>query len=298
MNIITRAQWGAKHSAGFRPAPDPASETWLHHSATIAPDLAPPFDDDHAAIRMIERIGQERFGGGVPYTFCVTPVGLVFEGTGPGREGAHTRGHNTKGRGICWVGNYELNHPTEQMIDATAGLLRAGQAAGWWKHAVLNGGHRDVVATACPGRHAYAVISEVNQRATAAPPAHNPEDDMAWDLERTPLKAGHKLGDQPDASWPAVEDTIATPGPAGGWRGRILPWLVFGFGGGFVQEAWWGVSDGTQRPVAVHLVRPGAGQWFPAFWPPPQWEAPVNARFLVVRYAAPAGGSVSFECQR
>jgi hypothetical protein len=38
---------------------------------------------------------------------------------------------------------------------------------------------------------------------------------MAWTLERTPLPAGSNLGDQPDASWPAIEDTIALPGPAG-----------------------------------------------------------------------------------
>ncbi|MGH4009407.1 MAG: peptidoglycan recognition protein family protein [Pseudonocardiaceae bacterium] len=179
MQIITRQQWGARHGDGRYDAPLPADTVWLHHSVTIAPDLVPPFGDDDAAIRTIERIGAERFGEvyGFPYTFGITPVGRIYAGHHIAKTGAHTAGHNTAGRAICWVGNYETARPSEAMLAATVWLLRHGHAQGWWRAPRLHGGHRDVKATACPGRHAYALIGEVNRRATQPPE----DDDMEPD---------------------------------------------------------------------------------------------------------------------
>lgn len=165
--IISRQEWGARHERGAGPAPLPASEVWLHHSVTIAPDLLPPFEDDYDAVRVLERIGENRFGRGISYTFVITPVGLVFEGHGVDRRGAHTYGHNTVGRAICFVGNYEAHQPTEAMLDAAGWLLAHGFLAGWWTASKLHGGHRDVRATSCPGRHAYAAMGRINELAAA-----------------------------------------------------------------------------------------------------------------------------------
>lgn len=168
MRIIPREEWGARHGDGRYWTTLPASEVWLHHSVTVAPDTVPPWTDDYEAIRTIERIGADRFGSvyGFPYTFGITPAGLIFEGHHIAKTGAHTYGHNTIGRAICLVGNYETDEPTELQLDAVAWLLRHGQAQGWWREARLDGGHRDLKATACPGRHAYAAIPRINARAT------------------------------------------------------------------------------------------------------------------------------------
>lgn len=114
-------------------------------------------------------------------------------------------------------------------------------------------------------------------------------EDMTWRLERTPLPAGRTLEDWPDANWPAIEDTIALPGPAGGWRGRILMHPVFGLRGAWIQEAWWGPAGGG-------IVFPNQGLAVGQFQSH-VWEAPANSRFLVIRYAAPAGGSVGVETE-
>lgn len=174
--IISRKSWGARYEAGFRDAPLPAERLYLHHSVTVAPDLVPPFLDDDAAIRTLERIGQNRFGGGISYTFAITPVGRIYEGHGVGRQGAHTAGLNSTARAICWVGNYDVAHPPQPMVDATVWLVRHGHAQGWWRQPRFTGGHKDAPAasTACPGRHAYALIGEMNLLA-AAPPE---EDEM------------------------------------------------------------------------------------------------------------------------
>lgn len=170
--IIPRSEWGARYPAGFAAAPLPATRLYLHNSVTLAPDLVAPFDDDYAAIRTLERIGQERFGGGISYTFPITPAGLIFDGHGIGRRGAHTKGFNTTGRAICWVGNYDRDRPPAPMVDATVWLLQHGVEQGWWDEPRFDGGHRDApgASTACPGRHAYALIGDINLRASAPPP--------------------------------------------------------------------------------------------------------------------------------
>jgi hypothetical protein len=43
-------------------------------------------------------------------------------------------------------------------------LLAHGKRAGWWSGLIL-GGHRDVKGTACPGRHVYARLGDINARA-------------------------------------------------------------------------------------------------------------------------------------
>lgn len=182
MRIIPRSEWGAVNSRGFGPAPLPAKEVYLHHSVTVAPDLKPPFDDDYAAVRTLERIGQQRFGGGISYTFVVTPVGLVFEGHGVDREGAHTGGRNSIARAICLVGDYSVAKPTPAQQQAIAELLIHGYEQKWWIAPKLTGGHRDApgATTACPGNGAYALIPEINK--LAANPTPVKEEDFLMAL--------------------------------------------------------------------------------------------------------------------
>ncbi|MBK1785145.1 N-acetylmuramoyl-L-alanine amidase [Prauserella cavernicola] len=183
MNIIGRSKWGARHDNGFTDAPLPAQEVWLHHSVTIAPDLQwvdadrdGVDDDEERAMRTLEDIGQDRFNGGISYTFLVMPSGRIYEGHGVGRQGAHTGGRNDIARAICFVGNYETHRPTQAQLRAAAWLLQHGKARGWWKAARLNGGHQDLKPTACPGKHAYDAIDHINALAAGGP--IQGEDDM------------------------------------------------------------------------------------------------------------------------
>lgn len=169
MEIIQREQWGAAFKDGFGTAETPAREVWLHHSVTEAPDLEPPFDDEHAAVRLLEEIGEKRFKRGISYTFVVMPTGRVYEGHSVTRQGSHLANRNGIARAIVWVGNYDTHSPTRQQIEATANLLVFGKQQGWWREARLNGGHGQApgASTACPGRWAGQRIPEVNQLAAA-----------------------------------------------------------------------------------------------------------------------------------
>ncbi|MPZ65553.1 MAG: hypothetical protein GEU83_08555, partial [Pseudonocardiaceae bacterium] len=107
-----------------------------------------------------------------------------------------TAGHNTRGRAIVFVGNYEDNEPTEAMLDAAAWLLRHGFEQGWWVEPALTGGHRDVKATACPGINAYRLIDEINRRA-AAPP----EEDIVATLDELRAVLREERAPQSKVNW-------------------------------------------------------------------------------------------------
>jgi hypothetical protein len=160
--VIPRAEWGARYAPSGYKRKIGALDKWLHHSVTVAPDVVPPYDDDYASVRAIESITEQRFGIGMAYTFLITPAGLIFEGHPVDQVGAHTGGYNTGSAGICLVGNYEKDDPTDAMMQSLDWLLHHGKDKGWWQRANLQGGHRDTKATACPGRNAYMLIDDVN----------------------------------------------------------------------------------------------------------------------------------------
>lgn len=163
--IIRRGEWGAKYADGFGRRPLPVPERHLHHSVTIAPDLVPPYDDDYAACRRLEEIGQARFGRGMSYSTLFMPSGLIFEGLGIDRVGSHTGGHNTAGVGLCLVGNYEDGRPTSEQETSLAWWLRHAHEQGWITGPTITHPHSATFETLCPGKHARARIESVNRLA-------------------------------------------------------------------------------------------------------------------------------------
>ena len=162
IEIITREQWGAIHANGFHTRAVGDLEKWLHHSVTAQLPKTASMRDEVKQMRILEDIGEQRFGGGISYSFPIFPSGRIYEGVSIDRVGAHTAGHNTIGAAICLVGNYEEHEPTQEQIDAVIRLLEHGVIQGWWKDSMLDGGHRDLKATACPGKFAYKKISVIN----------------------------------------------------------------------------------------------------------------------------------------
>lgn len=219
MIIIPRSAWGARHRAGFGPA-GRATELWLHHSATRAPE--PTGEAECAAMRALEDIGQQRFGGGISYTMAVMPSGRAYEGTGGLRLGSHVAGRNSRARSIVLVGDYARVRPSEAQVATVAALIRHGLAVGWWSCDRLNGGHRDApkATTECPGNAAWSMIPIINSRALSAH-LDDLEDDMTpEDRERLArVETGVTLILQQLAG-PGATIADPFPGPArgGGWE--------------------------------------------------------------------------------
>jgi len=165
MDIISRAQWGARYADGYANAPVPAPHLILHHSATAMLSATGPQLDEINAMRQLERIGQDRFGSGMSYTFAVFPSGRIYQGVSIGRASAHTLNHNYDARAIVMVGNYSSKPPTDAMLDAIAQLAVHGHGQGWWTPSRIEGGHRDFERpgyTECPGDAGEAAIRTIN----------------------------------------------------------------------------------------------------------------------------------------
>lgn len=201
MEIISRKRWGARYKAGFGARALPTRDAWLHHTVAAHPDLAfrdlngDALDDDEvAAMRQVEAIGQSRFGAGVSYNLVVMPSGRIYEGCGVDRVGAHTAGRNTTAMGIALAGDYSNRVPAAVQVDALVWLLQQGAQNGWLDAPKFDGGHRDLKSTSCPGAKAYALIPEINRRAalaapvitdpgpapTSTTPTSDPEDTMQY----------------------------------------------------------------------------------------------------------------------
>ena len=180
--------------------------------------------------------------------------------------------------------------PPVKLTPAQVGADQSGICGHWdWTLGKRDGTHTD------PGSNFPwdVFIDYVNNSV----PAKTPEDaQVIWRLVNTPLKDGAKAGDTPDATWPTIEDTVTLPGPSAGWRGQIIAWPTAGNPGVYIQEAWFGINPDITKPAnVVHVVdKPGAMQ---KMFTTSRWDAPPQARFLVVRYSAPGGGSIGIECE-
>lgn len=158
--IIPRSEWGAKPPKKTpRRIAIPSSELWLHHSVTEG--FGP------LAVKDLQRIAFGRGFNDISYSYVVDQLGNIYEARGHGIEGAHTESHNTVSHGICAVGNFEIDAPTDALIASIAWLVKYGAERRWWKTPLITGGHRDVLraSTACPGKQLHSQINRINYEA-------------------------------------------------------------------------------------------------------------------------------------
>jgi hypothetical protein len=89
---------------------------------------------------------------GIGYNVVVNKDGTIYEGRGLDMQGAHATGHNSNTIGIAVQGRYD-DHDTEMpaaQFDALVNLIQ--YIRGVYGYLPVYA-HRDVGATACPGRH-------------------------------------------------------------------------------------------------------------------------------------------------
>jgi hypothetical protein len=171
----------------------PINRVIVHHTVTATQEPDP-------AARMRAMYAFHVRGNGwsdIGYNFVVDGAGRIYEGrsTGGGRHdgedtsglgvvGAHASGHNTGSVGIAILGTY-----TEDGVTPNEAALDAVTAIAAWKlgtRGIDPGapgvliGHRDVVATGCPGNGCHRRLPELRERTrrriTGPAPAPPSED--------------------------------------------------------------------------------------------------------------------------
>jgi len=165
--IISREEWGAlppNHNAtfeeGFYSTDNP--EGWrvydtnledayqtvvIHHSVIYEAD-------DNETMLEIQRFHRDkRNWADVAYHFFVGKSGAIYQGRDWAVRGTHVGGYNTGSLGICLLGNFMNESPTDAQITSTNQLLA-------WLVTRLKlthiAGHRDFNAdTLCPGDNLF-----------------------------------------------------------------------------------------------------------------------------------------------
>lgn len=171
--MISRREWGAgpphpgnmdKNTGGWK-------RITVHHSA----DREPPHLDgtvaaSAAAVRSIQKAhvdGKETHFGDIGYHFLIDPYGKVFQGRDLKYQGAHASGdNNVQNIGICMIGNFDEEHPTDAALASLRKLL--DELRNEYKiprNEVFT--HKDLKNTACPGRYLAPWVAKYKNEAAA-----------------------------------------------------------------------------------------------------------------------------------
>lgn len=120
-----------------------------------------PVDDDLSA-EEIHEIHRGFGWSGIGYHFVIRKNGDIEIGRPEWARGAHAENDNDHTIGIHLCGNFEVAEPTKAQIESAAHLI------GWLcdkydlvpdaAHVV---GHRELNATACPGKNLYKILQTI-----------------------------------------------------------------------------------------------------------------------------------------
>lgn len=189
VSIVSRATWGAKPWNG---TPDHVTlsqrtEFFIHYHGG-----EPPYSTGVRVPREIEKIHIGQGWAGVGYNFVIDQDGTIYEGRGWEKQGAHCPGHNISGLGvqIAIGGDQE---PSAKALSAARALYdEACRKAG---RTLAKKGHRDGIATACPGGPLYAWIKAgMLADGYEADPAPVETKPAAWDGKSFPGASAFKIG--------------------------------------------------------------------------------------------------------
>ncbi len=151
MIFVSKAQWGANapNCTAGTVHPNLRTEFFVHHST--GSNLGN--EDSFQWVRNIQ--SSHIYSNGwcdIGYNFLVDDEGRVFEGRGWDAIGAHCPGHNTAGIGVCYLGDGAEALAPKALVSIRALADEADRRAG---KSLKRLGHRDGIATACPGNNLY-----------------------------------------------------------------------------------------------------------------------------------------------
>lgn len=151
--VLSPDDWDAAPTRVALPARGPLDHLVLHHTAVGSAEIGgPSLEAESRHMRAIQRWHVERGWATVGYHFVVSPTGRVFRGRPVDRLGAHVLGHNAGTVGICLMGNFQLERPSDAAL-ASLEYVRTRLIAGGARVALRgHRAHRGHERSGCPGR--------------------------------------------------------------------------------------------------------------------------------------------------
>jgi N-acetylmuramoyl-L-alanine amidase CwlA len=121
----------------------------IHHTASTAKETVEQIHNFH-----INNNGW----AGIGYHFYIRKDGTIYRGRPEKYIGAHCENYNSVSIGICCEGNFEIEQPTEKQLTSLSELIQYLKKK-YGNIQVV--GHRDLNATACPGKNLYSKLGSV-----------------------------------------------------------------------------------------------------------------------------------------
>ncbi len=119
-------------------------------------------EDDDLSAADIHRIHRAIGWSGIGYHFVIRKDGSIERGRPEEYVGSHAYGWNWETLGVHLCGNFELVEPTPQQIESAAYLIGyLCEKYDLVPDAVHVVGHRDLMATACPGAYLYEQLQTI-----------------------------------------------------------------------------------------------------------------------------------------
>jgi len=116
----------------------------IHHSAS---------DSRRTTVQMIREWHLRRGWQDIGYHLLIDWTGELHYGRELRISGAHCRGHNEDSLGVCCIGNYEQEKPTDALLDSLRYTVEGLCCALNLDPREAVHGHNHYAATACPGRY-------------------------------------------------------------------------------------------------------------------------------------------------
>ena len=156
-NIVSRSAWGARSPTHrHQNMPSTPRYVFIHHSASGSCDSLRTCKEKVKAFQDLHI--DDNGWADIGYSFLIGGDGTVYEGRGWGKVGAHTRNYNSAGLGICLIGNFNDEWPTNDALNAARRLIECGVSSGRIRSDYTLRGHRDMGSTECPGNNLYNII--------------------------------------------------------------------------------------------------------------------------------------------
>lgn len=188
--IVPRVAWGglppdhrARSERGFYSETNPTGwriyegELADHYQSVVVHHSVIYESDDDSTMLEIQQFHRETRGwADVAYHFLVGKGGTIYEGRDWAVRGAHVGGYNTGSLGICLLGNFTEEQPTDAQINNTRQLINWLATRLQLTHLAT---HRDFnPQTECPGDNVFNMSASF---ATSANLAYGTEGYIAPD---------------------------------------------------------------------------------------------------------------------
>lgn len=126
----------------------------IHHSASAR---------DTTTVAMIKSWHLAKGYSDIGYHYVITGDGKLHVGRPAEQIGAHAYGRNTDTLGINLTGNFDIEKPKPGQVDTLVQLLATLCKRHKLKPSDILG-HRDTIATSCPGNNLYNMLPEIRKK--------------------------------------------------------------------------------------------------------------------------------------